>query len=85
MSECKSYEQNKCGCEQDMSCCERSMGGCEECMYGCIGYAYVPMQRLGMVYDEDTALTRGSLFPTLDLPICEYGKVCRECGGNANG
>ncbi len=52
------------------------------CMCGYpIGYAFVPDQHFGTVYDMDMALERGTLFPELDLPIEVYGKegVCNEC------
>ncbi len=47
---------------------------------GCVGYAYVPVQELGATYDAPTALCRGTVFPELDLNICEYGKVCKKAG-----
>lgn len=48
---------------------------------GCVGYAYVPIQELSCTYDACKALERGSLFPELDLTMCEYGKVCKQKGG----
>lgn len=48
---------------------------------GCVGYAYVPVQALNMVYDPSTALSQGTVFPELDLSIAEYGKVCKASGG----
>ena len=50
----------------------------------CVGYAYVPVQELDAIYDECSALKNGTLFPTLDLDICEYGCVCKECGGGCD-
>lgn len=46
-----------------------------------IGYAFVPEQHFGTVYDMDMALERGTLFPELDLPMGVYGKegYCNEC------
>lgn len=44
---------------------------------GCIGYGYVPIQQLDMVYEAGEALEKGSLFPELVLTIDEYGKVCK--------
>ncbi len=38
------------------------------------GYAYVPIQKLQSVYDTDKALSCGTLFPSLDIPMNEYGK-----------
>lgn len=37
------------------------------------GMAYVPFQQWGKVYDADTGLQRGTMFPVLDLPFQEYG------------
>ena len=37
------------------------------------GYAYVPIQKLQDVYDTDKALSAGTLFPCLDIPMYEYG------------
>lgn len=48
---------------------------------GCLGYGYVPIQELKCVYDTDSALCSGTIFPELDLNICEYGCVCKEWGG----
>ena len=48
---------------------------------GCIGYGYVPIQELECVYETDTALSKGTLFPELDLSISEYGNVCKRWGG----
>ncbi len=52
---------------------------------GCVGYAYVPEQKLNEIYCPETALMQGSLFPELDLNICEYGKVCKQWGGEIDG
>lgn len=54
------------------------------CVYprcGCVGYGYVPVQEMCETYDECTGLMRGTIFPELDLDICEYGKVCKQWGG----
>lgn len=48
---------------------------------GCVGYAFVPIQTLDKVYNPETALAQGTLFPELDLSIDEYGKVCKAEGG----
>lgn len=55
---------------------------CPKC--GCVGYGYVPIQELECVYDVETALCSGTVFPELDLDISEYGKVCKGWGGAAN-
>ncbi|MDD6214043.1 MAG: spore coat associated protein CotJA [Firmicutes bacterium] len=47
---------------------------------GCVGYGYVPRQKLNCVFDAQTALKQGSLFPELVLTIDEYGKVCKGGG-----
>jgi len=41
-----------------------------------IGYAYVPLQIADEtnLYDAQTALGRGTIFPPLDLPLGVYGK-----------
>lgn len=67
-------EKNEC------TSCSNNRENC-----GCVGYAYVPIQELCSTYDDETALKKGSLFPSLDLSICEYGNTCRETGGIING
>lgn len=52
---------------------------------GCVGYAYVPFQYLNSVFSPKEALLRGTVFPELELTICEYGKVCKSTGGAVNG
>jgi hypothetical protein len=43
-----------------------------------IGMAYVPYQMWGEVYDDENALTRGTMFPELDLPFCGgEGGMCQ--------
>ena len=37
-----------------------------------VGYAWVPMQKLGKVYTPEKALERGTIFPELDISISEY-------------
>lgn len=64
-------------------CCEKP---CDDkrpdCICGCLGYGYVPVQaELGRLYDNDTALRCGTIFPVLDLDITEYGKICKKWGG----
>jgi len=45
-----------------------------------LAMAYVPIQEWEMLYDEETALARGTLFEALDLPW--HPAACREsrCG-----
>lgn len=47
---------------------------------GCVGYGYVPWHYIKEVYCAENALSRGTVFPELDLPIEEYGKVCKRKG-----
>ncbi len=37
-----------------------------------VGYANVPFQKLGKVYTPEKAVTRGTIFPELDIGIGEY-------------
>jgi len=39
-----------------------------------IGICYVPMQKWEQIYDEDTAYSVGTLFPSLNLPFLGGGK-----------
>ena len=57
---------------------------CYDQSCGCVGYAYVPVQELDKTYEPCTALEKGSIFPELELTICEYGKICKSEGGNPN-
>jgi len=41
---------------------------------GVIGICYVPIQKWGPIYDEDTAYSVGTLFPGLNLPFLGGGK-----------
>lgn len=66
------------------NCCMHDMAECEYPRCGCIGYGFVPVQRLSCVYDCDYAIKNGTVFPELDLDICEYGKVCKKWGGIHN-
>lgn len=45
-----------------------------------LGYAYVPIQTAQdtNIYGTDTGLERGTIFPTLDLPLGVYGRQIRE-------
>lgn len=38
-----------------------------------LAMAYVPFQQWGETYDDDKALSRGTLFPELDLPFLGGG------------
>lgn len=37
-----------------------------------VGYAYVPVQRIGKVYPPSVALQQGTVFPELNIGIEEY-------------
>lgn len=37
-----------------------------------VGYAYVPVQRIGKVYPPSAALQQGTVFPELNIGIEEY-------------
>lgn len=50
-------------------------------MWLCRPYGYVPVQEMEEVYDDCTGLMQGTIFPELDLNMCEYGKVCKQWGG----
>lgn len=39
-----------------------------------VGYAYVPYQRAGSLYDESDALKYGTAFPELNKPLGVYGR-----------
>ena len=40
-----------------------------------LAMAYVPFQEWGDVYDDDEAISRGTLFPDLKLPFSKGGPV----------
>ncbi len=44
------------------------------------GYAYVPIQQASdrNLYSPEMGLARGTIFPTLDLPLGVYGKQSLE-------
>lgn len=56
---------------------------CSSSCCGCVGYAYVPVQEFINTNSPAKALANGTLFPELDLDINEYGKVCKQWGGDA--
>jgi len=39
-----------------------------------VGMCYVPMQEWEQIYDEDTAFSTGTLFPSLNKPFWGGGK-----------
>ena len=40
-----------------------------------LAMAYVPFQQWGDVYDDNSALCKGTLFPELDLPFSKGGDL----------
>ena len=47
----------------------------------CVGYAYIPPQILNDIYPACEGLYNGTIFPELELSMCEYGNVCKSNGG----
>lgn len=45
---------------------------------GKVGYAYVPVHELGETYEPRKGLSRGTIFPELDLPMEVYGKEPKQ-------
>ncbi|MBE6861140.1 MAG: spore coat associated protein CotJA [Ruminococcus sp.] len=41
-----------------------------------LAMAYVPFQQIKEVYEADTALKNGTLFPELDFPFMNGGDCC---------
>ena len=37
-----------------------------------VGYAFVPIQDLNKLYDPQTAISQGTIFPELNIPIGQY-------------
>lgn len=87
-----------CGCQNHSAeydnCREREPSPCESCAnddrmkHFVLAMAYVPIQEWEMLYDDETALIRGTLFQALDLPwypsACgdRNNDSCKKCGGN---
>lgn len=38
-----------------------------------VGYAFVPVQKLGEILSPEEGLRKGSIFPELVIPMSEYG------------
>lgn len=70
-----------CDTDDEMDAEENS---CPYPSCGCVGYGYVPLQRLNCTYDVKTAIMNGTVFPELDLDMCEYGAVCKKWGGTVD-
>ncbi len=43
-----------------------------------VGYAFVKPQTDFVTYEPKQAMERGTLFPEIDLPMCEYLKGIKE-------
>jgi hypothetical protein len=71
---------NGCGCVGYEGCAPDSWGLCEYPL----AMVYSPCQVFRGLYDPDTALSRGTLFGELDLPLGGAGGLCtaeRACRG----
>ena len=44
-----------------------------------LAYSYTPMQEFDTVYDNETALSKGTVFPELYKPVSVYGKEFAPC------
>ena len=88
---CHGGYSNTCGCERSMeqivispntNCCESKKS------WGLHGYplasVYAPMQSFDNVFDKNIALSKGTIFSELDLPILG-ASVHNEKGGNCRG
>lgn len=63
---------------------ENEYPSCPTQFCGCVGYGFVPIQTLGETYNAANALSRGTVFPELNLNTEEYGKVCKKVGDAVN-
>lgn len=53
---------------------------CSECLYDLpLAYSYTPLQEIDTIYDNETALSKGTVFPELYKPMCVYGKEFSAC------
>lgn len=67
----KQNERSKTNMNKDgFFCCTESDGSIP--VKKKAGYAYVPFQRLGKLYDPETAMRAGTVFPELNLTLDEY-------------
>ena len=63
---CK-YSEDQCEIKRLSPMMDDGQSDMFECLP--IAMAYVPWQKWKKIYSEDVALTRGTLFPELDLPF----------------
>lgn len=47
-----------------------------------LAYSYTPLQMIDTVYDNDTALSKGTVFPELYKPKSVYGKEFTPCASD---
>ena len=63
--------QNDCIDRESFVCAARRPCETETRLeYKPLAMAYVPWHKFEKLYDENTALNRGTVFPSLDLPFC---------------
>ncbi len=56
---------------------------CTDCLSSLpLAYSYTPMQELDTIYDNETALSKGTLFPELYKPRDVYGKEFTTYGSD---
>lgn len=73
-----SYSCNSCNCVDDASSIQN------DALHGmALGMGYVPWQEWECVYNIDEGLSRGTIFPSLDLPF--YGCIPRGYHCNKGG
>ena len=84
----KRYPNGRCGCnferemapspvaETDTSCCDRAN---EKTGYA---QAYVPYQEAGRLFSGEDSLSKGTVFPELNMPYVK-GKNIKFFGGEA--
>lgn len=58
------------GCDAMKSCRENGCQDNDPLQGMPLGIGYVPLQQWGQVYCTEKALSRGTIFPPLDLPFC---------------
>ena len=58
---------------QKMGAMQPATAGAEPVDNAVLAMAYVPMQLFGSLYNNDDALSTGTLFADLDKPFCPRG------------
>lgn len=65
---------------KDMTKIKTSESQCSGCLCELpLAYSYTPLQELDTVYDNMTALSKGTIFPELYKPVSVYGKEFCSC------